>query len=62
MRYRVIVTVDVDARTSEAAEREALKAIVSDIAGWSAKVIQVETQDLESTVGRCQECGSEIRG
>lgn len=44
MRYRVIVTVDVDARTSEGAEREALKAIVGDIAGWNENVIDVRTE------------------
>lgn len=44
MRYQVIVTVDVNALKAEEAEREAMKAIVSDIAGWSKGVIDVRTE------------------
>lgn len=44
MQYQVIVTVDVNARNAEEAEQEAMKAIVSGIAGWSKGVIDVRTQ------------------
>jgi predicted DNA-binding transcriptional regulator AlpA len=47
MRYRVVVTVELNAQTAEAAEREALKAIVSDIAGWSKGVILVKSEVVE---------------
>jgi len=44
MQYQVVVTVNVNARSPEEAEREALKAIVSDIEGWSKGVIDVRTE------------------
>ena len=47
MRYQVVITVELNARTAEAAEREAMKAIVSDIAGWSKGVILVKSEVVE---------------
>ena len=59
MQYRVVVTVDVNARSPEEAEREAMKAIASDIAGWSKGVIDVRTEVHMRSSGTSEEVALE---
>jgi hypothetical protein len=54
MRCRVTVTVDVHASSLKEAEREAMKAIVSDLVGWSNGIIDIRTEIVEAPQRRPQ--------